>query len=80
MNSKTLLFFLTSITLFSCGVKAPPEQYPNTSVDSYIREYTGTTELTPEEIERTKNKPPVSSVEDQVRPNTNTDDTNKTTK
>nr|BDT30263.1 hypothetical protein BHI3_37290 [Bacteriovorax sp. HI3] len=80
MNSKILLLSLISITLSSCGVKAPPVQYPDTSVDSYIREYTGTTELTPEEIERTKDKPPVSSVEDQVRPSTETEDNKKTTK
>lgn len=79
MNSKILLFSLTLFMICGCGVKAPPLKYPETIVDSYTREYTGTTELTPEEIERTKDKPPVSSVEDQVRPSTdnNTNNTNK---
>lgn len=67
MNSKNLFILFFVSLLFGCGVKAPPRQYPDTSVDSYVREYTGTTELTPEELERTKDKPPVSSVEDQVK-------------
>lgn len=78
MNSKILFFILISFSLAGCGVKAPPQKYPDTAIDSYIREYTGTTELSPEELERTKDKPATMSVEDKVH--TNQIDPNTTTK
>lgn len=40
MNSK-ILFGLFLILLSSCGVKSPPKKYPETAIDSYIKEYTG---------------------------------------
>lgn len=52
------------LTLASCGVKGPPVQHPETIVDSYVREYTGS-DLSPEEIERVKNQQKIPSTLDQ---------------
>lgn len=52
------------LTLASCGVKGPPVQHPETIVDSYVREYTGS-DLSPEEIERVKNQQTIPSTLDQ---------------
>ena len=51
------------LTLASCGVKGPPVQHPETIVDSYIRDYTKS-DLTPEEIERSKNQQIIPSKND----------------
>lgn len=52
-----------ALSLVGCGVKGPPKSYPETIIDSYTREYTGT-EPTPEEVERMKNKTPIPSALD----------------
>jgi predicted small lipoprotein YifL len=52
------------LTFASCGVKGPPVQYPETIVDSYVREYTGS-DLSPEELERIKNQRAIPSTLDQ---------------
>lgn len=64
MNSKNLICLGLLLTLASCGVKGPPVQYPETIVDSYLKDYTGS-ELSPEEIERTKNTQAIPSTLDQ---------------
>lgn len=74
MNFKNALFLIALISLSGCGVKAPPLKYSETIIDSYTQEYTGSAELTPEEIERTKEKPPVSSIESQIDPNKDKDE------
>jgi predicted small lipoprotein YifL len=51
-------------TLSSCGVKGPPVQFPETIVDSYVREYTGS-DMTPEELDRVKNQQTIPSTLDQ---------------
>ena len=56
-------------TLSSCGVKGPPVQYPETIIDSYVREYTGS-DLTSEEIERVKNQQTIPSTLDQQQQKT----------
>lgn len=50
--------------LTSCGVKGPPIKYPETVVDSYVQEYTGSN-ITPEEAERAKNQQIIPSTLDQ---------------
>lgn len=62
MNSKIFLFIFL-ICVVGCGVKAPPLKHPETIVDSYTREYTGS-DLSPEEIERKKNTTVIPSVVD----------------
>jgi len=64
LNSKILICLALGLTLSSCGVKGPPVQYPDTIVDSYIKNYTGT-EPTAEEIERKNNKDVIPSPLDQ---------------
>ena len=64
LNFKILLSLILLSTLASCGVKGPPVQYPETIVDSYVRDYTGS-DLTPEEIERIKNQQTIPSTLDQ---------------
>ena len=64
LNSKVILSFIIFFSLTSCGVKGPPVQYPETIVDSYVREYTGSN-LTAEEIERAKNQQITPSTQDQ---------------
>ena len=54
------------LTLTSCGVKGPPLPYPETIVDSYVREYTES-DLSPEEIERMKNQQIIPSTLDQQK-------------
>ena len=46
--------------LSSCGVKGPPLTYPETIVDSYTRDYTGS-DPTPEELARMNNKTVIPS-------------------
>jgi hypothetical protein len=41
-------------------VKGPPVQHPETAIDSYVQNYTGT-EPTAEELERTKDKEVIPS-------------------
>lgn len=64
MNSKILICLGLLLTLASCGVKGPPVKHPETIVDSYVKDYTGS-ELSAEEIERTKDKQAIPSTLDQ---------------
>ena len=48
-------------------MKAPPLKHPETIVDSYTREYTGS-DLSAEEIERKKNSTIIPSVVDPSQP------------
>ncbi len=64
MNSKILICLGLLLTLASCGVKGPPVKYPETIVDSYVKDYTGS-DLSPEEVERTKNTQAIPSTLDQ---------------
>ena len=67
MNSKFILFIFILSLFAACGVKGPPAKYPETIVDSYTRSYTGA-DPTPEEIERTKEKEPVSGAQAPIIP------------
>ncbi len=58
MNSKVLFLLFIIFTMAGCGVKAPPQKYPEQVVDSYIKGYTGG-DPTPEEIERLKKNKPI---------------------
>lgn len=64
MNSKILICLGLLLTLSSCGVKGPPVKDPDTIIDSYVREYTGS-DLSPEELERTQDKTAIPSTLDQ---------------
>jgi hypothetical protein len=48
LNSKILLLIVCSFVFSSCGVKAPPKEYPETAIDSYVQSYTHTIEPIPQ--------------------------------
>lgn len=62
MNFKFFLLIIL-VSFVGCGVKAPPLKHPETIVDSYTRDYTGS-DLSAEEIERKKNSTVIPSVVD----------------
>ena len=64
LNFKILIIACFLLSLSACGVKGPPMKHPETIVDSYVKDYTGA-EMTPEEIERTKNQAIPSTMDTQ---------------
>jgi predicted small lipoprotein YifL len=64
LNSKVIFLILLLLTITAgCGVKGPPKKFPETIVDSYTREYTGS-DPSAEELERIKNTKVIPSAVD----------------
>jgi predicted small lipoprotein YifL len=63
LNFKIIFLLIIVTSFYGCGVKGSPLKYPETIVESYTREYTGS-DPTPEELERIKNTKVIPSVVD----------------